>query len=163
MSTGGSREGDGGTRPQEDAPRPPGALACTSHSTRGRGATMDMPAPHAAVVAQASDAERAGLALLAARAMHDNPMHVAAIGQDLDRRVEVMRSAYVPMLAGREVLAARVGERVVGVAAHTPSPGCRTGATGLLRFVPAAVRAGAATPRLLRWLAASGRRAPHEP
>src|SRR5690625_2625933 len=109
MSTGGSREGDGGTRPQEDAPRPPGALACTSHSTRGRGATMDMPAPHAAVVAQASDAERAGLALLAARAMPDNPMHVAAIGPDVERRVEVMRSAYVPMLAGREVLAARVG------------------------------------------------------
>jgi len=124
---------------------------------------MDTPAPHAAVVAPATDAERAGLALLAARAMHDNPMHVAAIGPDVDRRVEVMRRAYVPMLAGREVLAARVGERVVGVAAHTPSPGCRTGIIGLVRFAPAAVRAGAATPRLLRWLADWGRRDPGEP
>lgn len=112
------------------------------------------------LVASLPAAERSAGALLAARSMRDNPMHVAALGPDGRRRVEVMRLAFEVMFASgaREVLGAWSGADLVGVAAHAPSPDCQPRAGQWLRFAPTIARAGTRTPRLVRWLAAWSRR-----
>lgn len=114
-------------------------------------------------VAVATDEERAGLALLAAHAMRDNPVHVAALGPDPGRRVEVVRRVFTVLLDSREVLTARLDGRVVGLAAHLSPPHAPPRAGELLRLVPALARAGARAPRLVRWFAAWTRRDPATP
>ncbi len=113
----------------------------------------------------APSADRVAAAALAARSMNDNPLHVAALGPDPDRRVAVMDQAFRALLTApsREVLGAWVGDRLVGVAAHTSSRYCQPGLGGLLRFLPAAVHAGRSAPRMLRWLRAWGRHDPGAP
>ena len=114
-------------------------------------------------VAVATDEERAGLALLAARAMRDNPLHVAALGPDTGRRVEVVRRVFTVLLDAREILTARVEGRVVGLAAYLSPPHTTPRPGELLRLVPALARAGARAPRLARWFAAWTRRDPAAP
>ncbi|GEM_PF-196676 len=110
-------------------------------------------------------AQRATAALLAARAMQDNPMHVAVLGPDLSRRVEVMNRAFGVLLAPahRHVLGAWHGDRLVGIAASTSSRHCQPDRGQWLRFPPTLLRAGWRGPRLLRWLAAWSRRDPAVP
>ncbi len=114
------------------------------------------------VVAPVPAHDLTAAAALAARAMRDNPMHVAALGPNARRRVDVMRRAFEAMLTvdGRTTLGAWLDGRLVGVAAHAPSPICRPGPREMLRFGPTTALAGARTPRLLAWLAAWGRRDP---
>lgn len=117
------------------------------------------------VIAPVPPAERTTAALLAARAMQDNPMHVAALGPDLSRRVEVMNRAFGVLLAPahRHVLGAWHGDRLVGIAASTSSRHCQPDGGQWLRFPPTLLRAGSRAPRLLRWLAAWSRRDPATP
>jgi len=114
-------------------------------------------------VAEATAGQRAGLALLAARAMRDNPLHVAALGPDPARRVEVVRRVFDVLLGQRAILTARVGGRVVGLAAYLSPPHTAPRPGELLRLVPALARAGTGAPRLVRWFAAWTRRDPATP
>lgn len=117
------------------------------------------------LIAPVATADRGAVAVLAARAMRDNPMHVAALGESGRRRVDVMRHAFDAMLADgtRDVLGAWLGDRRVGVAAHTSSAHCQPDAAQWLRFLPTVAGAGTSTPRLVRWLATWGRRDPGFP
>lgn len=117
------------------------------------------------VIAPLPAAQRPLGALLAARAMQDNPMHVAALGPDLRRRVEVMHRAFGVLLESpaRHVLGAWHEDRLVGIAAYTSADHCQPGRRQWLRFPPTLARAGTRAPRLLRWLAAWSRRDPDIP
>ncbi|WP_164745312.1 GNAT family N-acetyltransferase [Georgenia faecalis] len=122
------------------------------------------PVPTASVrIAPVPASEREAAAALAARAMRNNPMHVAALGPNGRRRVDVMHRAFTAMLADRPVLGAWQGERLVGVAAHTASPRCQPDARQLVRLMPTVAQARTSTPRLLRWLATWGRHDPATP
>lgn len=117
------------------------------------------------VIAPLPVAQRAPGALLAARAMQDNPMHVAALGPDLRRRVEVMHRAFGLLLdsPARHVLGAWHEDHLVGIAAYASSDHCQPDRGQWLRFPPTLARAGTRAPRLLRWLAAWSRRDPDRP
>jgi GNAT superfamily N-acetyltransferase len=117
------------------------------------------------VVAPVPGSARPAAAVLAARAMRDNPMHVAALGSDAQRRVEVMRRAFEAMLApgARDVLGAWLDGRLVGVAGFVASDHCQPRPAQLPGLMPALAAAGSRTPRMLRWLAAWGRRDPEHP
>ncbi len=95
-------------------------------------------------------------ALVAARGMRDNPLHVAAIGDDPERRVRVMRRLFSRLLTlpGRTALGAWDGERLVGVADSVPSGRCQPSPRDLLRLAPAILMAGTAATRAGRWLSA---------
>lgn len=128
--------------------------------TRTRGALGATTTGRDVVIAPVPAAQRTAGALLAARAMQDNPMHVAALGPDLLRRVEVMHRAFDVLLHSpdRHVLGAWHENRLVGIAAYSSSEHCQLRGGQWLRFPPTLARAGARSPRLLRWLAAWGRR-----
>ncbi len=119
----------------------------------------------AVVVAPLPAARLAEGALLAAWAMADNPVHVAALGPDLRRRVEVMHRAFGVLLDSpdRHVLGAWYEDHLVGIAAHTSADHCRPDRSQWLRFPPTLARAGIRAPRLLWWLAAWSRRDPDIP
>jgi ribosomal protein S18 acetylase RimI-like enzyme len=92
-------------------------------------------------------------ALVAARGMRDNPLHVAAIGDDPDRRVRVMYRLFSRLLAlpGRPMLGAWDGARLVGVAGYAEPGRCQPSPRDFLRLSPAVVTAGTAAPRMGRW------------
>jgi len=117
------------------------------------------------VIAPLPAADRAEGALLAARAMQDNPMHIAALGPDLRRRVEVMDRAFGVLLESpaRHGLGAWQEDRLVGIAAYTSADHCQPDRSQWLRFPPTLARAGTRAPRLLWWLAAWSRRDPDVP
>lgn len=93
-------------------------------------------------------------ALVAARGMRDNPLHVAAIGDDPERRVRVMQRVFSRLLTlpGRETFGAWDGDRLVGVADSTEPGRCQPSPRDQLRLAPALVMAGRAAPRMSRWL-----------
>ena len=77
-------------------------------------------------------------ALVAARGMRDNPLHVAAIGDDPQRRIDLMRRAFETVLRfdGRSVLGAWQDDRLVGVASYTAVDHCRPTARQRLALAP---------------------------
>ena len=93
-------------------------------------------------------------ALVAARGMRDNPLHVAAIGDDPERRVRVMQRVFSRLLTlpGRETFGAWDGDRLVGVADSTEPGRCQPSPRDRLRLAPAMVMAGTSAPRMSRWL-----------
>jgi GNAT superfamily N-acetyltransferase len=101
-------------------------------------------------------------ALVAARGMRDNPLHVAAIGDDPERRVRVMHRVFsrVLTLPGRPTLGAWDGDRLVGVADSAEPGRCQPSPRDRLRLAPAMVMAGSAAPRMARWLSTWGK---HDP
>jgi ribosomal protein S18 acetylase RimI-like enzyme len=104
-------------------------------------------------------------ALLAARAMRDNPLQVAAIGQDPQRRMRLMHRGFTRLLQldGRPTVGAWDGDRLVGVAA-TADPGhCQPSAGERLRLAPTFLMAGRAAPRLGRWMSAWAKYDPARP
>jgi GNAT superfamily N-acetyltransferase len=98
-------------------------------------------------------------ALVVARGMRDNPLHVAAIGDDPDRRVRVMHRLFSRLMAlpGRPTLGAWDGDRIVGVADFAEPGRCQPSSLDGLRLAPAMVMAGGAAPRLTRWFSTWGR------
>lgn len=103
-------------------------------------------------------------AQLAAIAMRDNPLHVAALGPDADRRVDVMASAFRHFLrAGdRTVLGAWDGDRLVGVAAYSAPDRCHPTPLERIASTPVAIRAGRSARHLLAWQRAWARLDPVE-
>jgi len=104
-------------------------------------------------------------ALVAARGMRDNPLHVAAIGDDPERRVRVMRRVFsrVLTLPGRPTLGAWDGDRLVGVADSAEPGRCQPSPRDRLRLAPAMVLAGSAAPNMARWLSTWAKHDPDHP
>src|SRR6476620_2801504 len=104
-------------------------------------------------------------AVVAARGMRDNPLHVAAIGADPERRVRVMQRAFTRILKlpGRPTLGAWDGDRLVGVADSAEPGRCQPSPRDRMRLAPAMVMAGTAAPRLARWLSACAKHDPDQP
>lgn len=100
-----------------------------------------------------TDSGLSDAALVAATAMRDNPMHVAALGSDPERRVAVMRCAFERYLrAGRRtVLSAWSNERLVGIAAYADVGRCVPNSFERVASIPVALRAGRSAGRLLAW------------
>jgi len=104
-------------------------------------------------------------ALLAARAMRDNPLQIVAIGQDSERRMRVLHRGFSQLLRldGRPTVGAWDGDRLVGVAA-TADPGhCQPSTRERLRLAPTFLMAGRAAPRLGRWMSAWAKFDPARP
>lgn len=111
--------------------------------------------------------ERDAAVALVARGMRDNPMHVAAYGDDprlrVRRHARLMRRffTFAPAL---EVLVATWDGAIVGVGAAAAPGTCGVPAWRAPWLVADAVALGpAATLRVVRWLAAWRRRDPREP
>lgn len=93
-------------------------------------------------------------ALLAARGMRDNPLQIAAIGPNPERRLRVLHRGFSRLLRfdGRPTLGASDGDRLVGVAASAEPGHCQPSPRERLRLAPAFLMAGRAAPRLGRWM-----------
>ncbi|HEX5996572.1 MAG TPA: GNAT family N-acetyltransferase [Jiangellales bacterium] len=104
-------------------------------------------------------------ALLAARAMRDNPLQLAAIGKDPDRRVRVMYGGFSRLLRlpGRPTLGAWDGDRLVGMAAAAEPGHCQPSGRERLRLAPSFLMVGRAAPRMVRWVSAWARQDPARP
>ena len=104
-------------------------------------------------------------ALVAAVGMRDNPLHVAAVGDDPQRRIDLMRRAFETILRfdGRCVLGAWQDDRLVGVAAYTAVDRCRPTARERLALLPVVARAGARAGTVLRWQRSWARHDPAQP
>jgi ribosomal protein S18 acetylase RimI-like enzyme len=88
--------------------------------------------------------------------MRDNPLHVAVIGNDPERRVRVLQRVFSRLLKlpGRPTIGAWDGDRLVGVAGLAEPGRCQPSPRDGLRLAPAVLRAGTAAPRAGRWLSA---------
>jgi ribosomal protein S18 acetylase RimI-like enzyme len=117
------------------------------------------------LIAPVQAQHRSAAASLAARAMADNPLHVAALGPDVRRRIEVMERAFGVLLEPRHrsLLGAWHQDRLVGMAAFASSDHCQPDPRQVSRVGPALIRAGLHAPLLLHWLLAWGRRDPATP
>ncbi len=95
-------------------------------------------------------------ALVAARGLRDNPIQVAALGNDPDRRVDVMNGLFLRLftLPGRPTVGAWDGDRLLGVAGSAEPGRCQPSLRDVRQLAPAILRAGGAAPRMLRWLSA---------
>jgi GNAT superfamily N-acetyltransferase len=103
-------------------------------------------------------------ALVAARGMRDNPLHLAAIGDDPQRRVKVMQRIFTRMfpLSGRVALVAWQDQRLVGVAGSAVPGRCQPSGLDRLKLAPAMLAAGSALPRMGKWVGAWAKRDPEQ-
>ncbi len=101
-----------------------------------------------------------------ARGMRDNPLHVAAFGEDPDHRVASLTQMFngvIPMQP--EPLRASADGAVVGVCGYGPPPDCMVQMFGQLpaeQFPPFSADAGE-QGRLVEWLQTWGKHDPAEP
>jgi GNAT superfamily N-acetyltransferase len=104
-------------------------------------------------------------ALVAARGMRDNPLHVAAIGDDPERRVRVMNRVFARLLTlpGRHTMGAWDGDRLVGVADSVEPGRCQPSPRDQLHLAPAMMMAGRAAPRAARWMSTWAKHDPDRP
>ncbi|MGV3758912.1 MAG: GNAT family N-acetyltransferase [Actinomycetota bacterium] len=104
-------------------------------------------------------------ALVAASAMRDNPLHVAALGPDPSERTRIMRAVFERHLANprRAVRAVWSGGSIVGVAAFTEPGDCRPAIRDVARLLPVLGATGRRTLRLLEWQRAWARFEPASP
>jgi hypothetical protein len=92
-----------------------------------------------------------------ARGMRDNPIHIAAFGDDPLRRMRALERIFGSLLPlmKQPPLSARRGEHIVGVTGMSPPGTCQPPPFDQLRLLPAILRIGpGALPRVLRWLRA---------
>jgi ribosomal protein S18 acetylase RimI-like enzyme len=101
-----------------------------------------------------------------ARGMRDNPLHIAALGDDPVHRVDALTQLFGGMIPMQpEPLRAREGGELVGVCGVFPQPDCTVHAFGSLpavQFPPMLADVGEQA-RVVEWLQAWGRRDPDEP
>lgn len=104
-----------------------------------------------------------GIAVLA-RGMRDNPLHVAAFGDDPDlrrRRIQRIFEGLFSQLGGQRPICARLDGRIVGFTGDIRPGACRPSVGQRLRMLPALASLG---PRsaltTLRWI---GEWAKHDP
>jgi ribosomal protein S18 acetylase RimI-like enzyme len=102
-----------------------------------------------------------------ARGMRDNPLHVAAYGDDPERRLRchrrLVRGLFGAFGAQQPICALRDGV-VVGVTGVAPVGTCQPTVTQRLRLLPAVVALGPRTAaRVGSWISAWAKRDPDEP
>jgi GNAT superfamily N-acetyltransferase len=102
-----------------------------------------------------------------ARGMRDNPLHVAAYGEDPQRRLRchtrLMRGLFATFPA-QEPICAVQGDTIVGVTGVAPVGTCGATVTQRLRFLPYVVALGPTTAgRVGAWNSAWSERDPDEP
>jgi ribosomal protein S18 acetylase RimI-like enzyme len=101
-----------------------------------------------------------------ARGMRDNPIHIAALGADPNRRVRLLARMFTTLLATMDnrPLAGRRNGELIGVVGMAAWPACMPSAAQLLRFAPLVATYGPVTAsRIARWLRAWSRRDPQDP
>jgi GNAT superfamily N-acetyltransferase len=107
-------------------------------------------------------------AALLSRGMRDNPLHVAAFGDDPAQRERALARFFAPALRGlheRGTILGCFGDgALLGVCGMAPPGGCQPGAIGKLRVVPGLIGPdGLQVPlRVLSWVHAWARRDPRE-
>ncbi|MBC2932828.1 GNAT family N-acetyltransferase [Nocardioides sp. zg-1228] len=125
------------------------------------------PSPASPAVGRLARAERSAAVDLVARAMVDNPLHVAAYGDDPDVRLVAHRrlvGGAIGVMDALDVLALRSRGRVVGVAGMVPAGRCRPTARQRLRLLPVLARLGPrAGRRVAGWLGEWSRHDLREP
>lgn len=102
-----------------------------------------------------------------ARGMRDNPLHVAAYGDDPERRLRcharLMRTLFRASPA-QEPICAMQGETLVGVTGVAPVGTCQPGPGQRLRMLPGLLALGPRTAgRVGRWVSSWGEHDPAEP
>ena len=102
-----------------------------------------------------------------ARGMRDNPLHVAAYGEDPERRyrchARTVRGLFSAFPAQQPICAVRDGT-LLGVTGVAPVGTCRPTAIQRLRLLPVIFSLGPQTlARVSRWLSVWTRRDPDEP
>jgi hypothetical protein len=113
--------------------------------------------------------ELAGAAALLARGMRDNPIHIAALGVDAERRRRALRRMFAPVVRGLHgrglVLGAFSAGGLVGVCGMAPPGRCQPTPLEKLRVLPSLLLGAGtrATGRVLRWVGDWSRRDPREP
>ena len=112
-------------------------------------------------------AETADAVGVVARGMRDNPLHVAAYGEDAERRLRcharVTRAFFRVFVAQQPICAIQDG-MLVGLTGVAPPGTCQPSATQRLRLLPGVVALGPRTAaRVVRWLTAWEERDPDEP
>jgi len=102
-----------------------------------------------------------------ARGMRDNPQHVAAYGDDPERRLRCharLARAFFHVFDAQEPLCATQDGKLVGVTGVAPPGTCRPHALQRLRLLPPLIALGPRTAaRVGTWLTAWERRDPDEP
>ncbi len=102
------------------------------------------------------------------RGMRDNPVNVAAYGEDPQVRARRMRGlfggAFAVLGLGEHMLAARTADgRIVGVVGALPPGGCRLSGAQQLRLLPRLLSTGPrAAGRAAVWMGAWAKRDPEE-
>ena len=117
----------------------------------------------------ALDASEVGEAVgVVVRGMRDNPTHVAAFGEDQERRLRSLRrffgAAFAVVGLHEHMLVAR-GEdgSIVGVMGMMPPGDCLPGPREQLRMLPVLLRIGPRSAgRVMRWMGVWSRRDPGE-
>lgn len=101
------------------------------------------------------------------RGMRDNPINVAAFGEDPERRrrcLERMFSGLFQVMSAQTPLCARDGETIVGVTGVAPPGHCQPTGTERLRIAPSILAAGPRSAgRVLKWTGGWAQRDPEEP
>jgi ribosomal protein S18 acetylase RimI-like enzyme len=117
-------------------------------------------------VGRISENETADAVGVLARGMRDNPLHIAALGDDPARRVEGLTqlfSGMIPMQS--EPLRAREDGQVVGVRGLLPPPECMIHSLGSLPAdqFPPMLEDPDEQARAVEWMQTWGKRDPDEP
>ena len=117
----------------------------------------------------ALDASEVGEALgVISRGMRDNPIHIAAFGEDPERRKKSLQrffgAAFAVMGLQKHMLVARSEDgNIMGVMGMMPPGDCLPGPGQKLRMLPSLLANGPrAAGRTMSWLAAWGKRDPEE-
>jgi ribosomal protein S18 acetylase RimI-like enzyme len=102
-----------------------------------------------------------------ARGMRDNPLHVAAYGEDPDRRLRcharLMRGLFRAFAAQQPICAVR-DDTLVGVTGVAPVGTCQPTATQRIRLLPSLLALGPRTAaRVASWISTWARHDPDEP
>lgn len=146
-----------------------GAPAAPRPSARGAAATL-APAVSAAAAIEVRDLrpeEVPDAVGVLARGMRDNPLHIAAYGDDPERRLRcharLMRLLFRTS-SSQEPICAIQGETLVGVTGVAPVGTCQPGPGQRLRMLPGLLAVGPRTAgRVGRWVSSWAERDPEEP
>jgi GNAT superfamily N-acetyltransferase len=109
-------------------------------------------------IRELGDLDVAAAGAVVARGMRDNPLHIAAFGDDADARYTRLArlfSLILPVVISKgTLLGAFDGPALVGVAGMTPPGRCQPTTTEKLRFMPRIVPAvgGGAFARVGQWV-----------
>ncbi|MGI8631059.1 MAG: GNAT family N-acetyltransferase [Solirubrobacterales bacterium] len=119
---------------------------------------------HLEITTVGTDDRRDEVVRLLARGLRDNPIHVAALGDDAERRQRDLERLYSTMLsvgANEPLLAIRDGE-LVAVLGSVASPHCQPSWWQTLRMTPTLLRLGRRSVAVGRWGDAWSSRDPDE-